>query len=766
MECFIIKKGMEQKAELEDILPLLEDLQIQNIFWEANHSYVHLPFSLAYMAIEVKELIYRNILIRIRKRLEKEVSETESKYDRDNSCLQEDRANLLFFIGDYVKKHSYELPKYIVWKEPEQNEKTQMEEVPNLIEELKQKIEEACNTGCLKISYYYTHNMTNEEIRKAFSAFLDRKNELQRIKKIEIEGRGLPGATLLFETGTLEELKIETSYREFIGSWPSFLDECYSLKSIELGLWDGTGEFPPWIRNAVSLQRLYIWGTNLTAIPDWIDDLQSIIELSINYNNGNLKTLPNSLGNLKNLAKLHIRNSGIKKLPDSISNLASLRELSLESNKNLISLPDSLANLGNIEKFYLSNSTIESLPDWIGNLKSLSQLCLVENKRLTRLPESISKLKNLNKLDLSGLSIERLPDWIGDLNNLAELSLKDNKNLKFLPDSIGKLINLVKLDLFGTPIENIPETIANCASLEFLDIRRTNINLVPNFISKINTIRQSIELIPKEHSISYRSFCNCYYRLVETIIQSAINSRQEGLLSLENYIENLANDFFYRGMRLVVDGTDYNIIRHILLLEIEREHDYYKKKLLEIAMEGALCIQAGDNVRWIILKLSPMVDIKDNPLDAACAKYLAGDYEAFDNIDLKAVIQPEEEREERRFIRRVMTLSEVSRKEGILALEKHLDYEGIKARDVFEYGLPLVIDGWDFEQIDKILSMLITHETNTVSKNLALAKKDAVRMIYEYDNPRVIIETLFNYFEESVYRGLMEEESIYGMFHY
>jgi flagellar motor component MotA len=196
-----------------------------------------------------------------------------------------------------------------------------------------------------------------------------------------------------------------------------------------------------------------------------------------------------------------------------------------------------------------------------------------------------------------------------------------------------------------------------------VDIRETNINSVPNFISSIKTLKQSIRIIPKDNYITYRCFCNCYYKLFEIIIRLNKKARREGLLALEDDLEYFSDDFFRQGMRLVVDGTDSKVIKHLMTLEIERDHDYYKKKLMEIAMEGILSICDGDSTHIITLKLASMVDLKNNLLDAACTKYLAGESEPFDNINLKAAVQPEEECEERRFLRRVYFLREITRKE-------------------------------------------------------------------------------------------------------
>jgi flagellar motor component MotA len=613
MECYLIREGVEQKAELEDILPLLKDREIQNIFRYVDTSNISLseafehkfkislPQALAHTSGEIKALVFRNMSKRISGWLEKMVEEAESTSKEDNIF---EREKLISYIGDFCKHGWLKFPKDIVWKKEgkpmEQSNSLEefiTEQQRKAPERLKEKIDDAYNTGCLNID-------TSE----------------------------LPAAAPLFETGLIKELEI---YGKFDGSWPSFLEKCHALKSLTLHVSELT-EFPLWIHSAVSLQRLSIEHI-FALIPDWIGDMQSLTEISISF--GDLETIPDSIGNLKNLTELHL-------------------------------------------------------------------------------------------------------NYIG---------------LKNIPDSIGNLENLVKLDLSCSQIENLPDTIVNCTSLEYIDIRCTKIISPPETISSVKTVRQSIELLPKEHSISYRTFCNCYYRLAEVIIRLTKKSRGEGLLSLEDDYKDYSYDFFGRGLRLVIDGTDEEILRNILTLRIEREHDYYRKKLMEITMEGILCIQSSENLSITVFILAALVNIKNNPLDAACKKYFAGDNKAFDNIDLNAAIEPEKEREEIRFLRRAFALSKKSREEGIFSLEKCLDHDGIAARDVFEYGLPFVIDGLAYEEIDKILSALVNHETDPVRKNLSLTKKEAVLMIRAGYRTGFLMERLIAYFDDSIAQNLREE---------
>jgi Leucine-rich repeat (LRR) protein len=771
MECFIIENGMERKAGLEDILPLFDDNLIQRFLSNA-YKTVNLTYVLAYMPDEVKNMVYRNLSIRIHGKIKEAIKHIETTYKEKPHYLEAARAKLISFIGENINT-LYGSPAQLVWKEIKPKVKTQAD----IIKELIKDIESACVSKNLYfyLRTYTTYKITKEDVHSAFDAFLDRKNDLKKIHRLSIAAELLPAAVLLFENGRIDTLSIDG---ELTGTWPEFMVNCENLRSLTLEV-DGLSEFPSWIRNAVSLRELLIsWTPDIPYIPDWIGELQSLAEISI-YNK-EFSSLPDSFGNLKNLAKLNISCTTIEKLPDSIGNLCSLNELILDGNEKLTALPDSIGNLTNLTKLTVNYSAIEKLPGSIGNLCSLKELILNNNEKLTSLPDTIGNLKKLEKFGLCNSSIKKLPDTIGNLQNLSELSLTGNKIKKIpgsignleklvnlyldhnkelisLPKSIGKLKKLAMLDLHNTLIEELPDTLANCSSLECVNVCDTSFTSLPNFISSIKTLKQSIKLLPEKRGISYISFCNYYYTLAETVFRYSEKARREGLLALEDELEDLSGDFFKTGIRLVVDGIDDKVIRELFTLKIEREHDYYLKKLKETAMEGILSIQSGDELPQIGIKLASMVDIKNNALETACAKYLAGNFLAFDNIDFHSALQVEEEREEVRFIRRAIEISEMARREGWLEVEKHLDNDGISAKDVFEYGLPMAVDNWEYEEIDKELTLLIVRETDPVRKNLAMAKKHALKMIYEGYNTRILFMILAAYFDDDFMKEYMSE---------
>jgi chemotaxis protein MotA len=68
--------------------------------------------------------------------------------------------------------------------------------------------------------------------------------------------------------------------------------------------------------------------------------------------------------------------------------------------------------------------------------------------------------------------------------------------------------------------------------------------------------------------------------LLEMFITFSEKSRREGILSLENDIEDLSaiDPLMYKGMKLIIDGTDPEVVKHtisndIYLYELKRRHE-------------------------------------------------------------------------------------------------------------------------------------------------------------------------------------------------
>lgn len=65
-------------------------------------------------------------------------------------------------------------------------------------------------------------------------------------------------------------------------------------------------------------------------------------------------------------------------------------------------------------------------------------------------------------------------------------------------------------------------------------------------------------------------------RIIEELVRFSDKARKEGLLALEDDLETVEDEFMRKGIRLVVDGTDPEIIKNILyndLGQVQDRHD-------------------------------------------------------------------------------------------------------------------------------------------------------------------------------------------------
>jgi len=80
---------------------------------------------------------------------------------------------------------------------------------------------------------------------------------------------------------------------------------------------------------------------------------------------------------------------------------------------------------------------------------------------------------------------------------------------------------------------------------------------------------------------------------------------------------------------------------------------------------------------------------------------------------------------------RSLVFSIISRSLGLVSLGNGLDKKKCNQRDIFEYGMLLVLDGRVPEIIDKILTNIINLETDNEKRILKNIQKDAVLSIQQ-----------------------------------
>ena len=110
-------------------------------------------------------------------------------------------------------------------------------------------------------------------------------------------------------------------------------------------------------------------------------------------------------------------------------------------------------------------------------------------------------------------------------------------------------------------------------------------------------------------------FVDRYVTMLENILNCAEKARREGLLALEEGLDQEKADkreIFEYGLGFVIDGTDSVLIEKILSNIIAQEKDEQLRILKTIQKEAVLGIQEGLNPRILIHLLTSYADIPLN----------------------------------------------------------------------------------------------------------------------------------------------------------
>jgi chemotaxis protein MotA len=92
------------------------------------------------------------------------------------------------------------------------------------------------------------------------------------------------------------------------------------------------------------------------------------------------------------------------------------------------------------------------------------------------------------------------------------------------------------------------------------------------------------------------TFSNPIYNqqgIIQKMVAFSEKARREGLLALEDELEDLDDEFMKKGLRLVVDGTDAEVIRNLMELELNQMNGRHASKINIVNMWGVLAPGLG-----------------------------------------------------------------------------------------------------------------------------------------------------------------------------
>ncbi|NXF88688.1 LRCH3 protein, partial [Eubucco bourcierii] len=164
-------------------------------------------------------------------------------------------------------------------------------------------------------------------------------------------------------------------------------------------------ELPAEACHFVSLESLNLYQNCIRYIPEAVLNLQSLTFLNIRF----FFSFPKSRNQLSTLP-VHLCSLPLKVL--------------IASNNKLVSIPEEIGQLRQLTELDVSCNEIQTIPPQIGNLESLRDLNVRRNN-LVRLPEELAELP-LIRLDFSCNKITTIPVCYRNLRHLQTIMLENN----------------------------------------------------------------------------------------------------------------------------------------------------------------------------------------------------------------------------------------------------------------------------------------------------------------------------------------------------
>lgn len=131
----------------------------------------------------------------------------------------------------------------------------------------------------------------------------------------------------------------------------------------------------------------------------------------------------------------------------------------------------------------------------------------------------------------------------------------------------------------------------------YVDLAAFLISVVSPFGAAIVSVPfEYVRNLPNIFRVLFSTEDTDYAELIETLVTFAEKSRREGLLSLENDVQDIKEPFLKKAIQLIVDGTDPEMVKHIMFTEMEQmelRHLFNKKFFDEWGYYGPALGMAG-----------------------------------------------------------------------------------------------------------------------------------------------------------------------------
>jgi len=144
------------------------------------------------------------------------------------------------------------------------------------------------------------------------------------------------------------------------------------------------------------------------------------------------------------------------------------------------------------------------------------------------------------------------------------------------------------------------------------------IDVVSIFVVLLGTVGATVICFPlarmlKFHTVVLKAFFTDSTDIVEIIldlVKYAELARREGILSLENMVDEMKDPFIVRGIKMAVDGTDPELIKEVMETELESLMDRHAegKQILDAVAKFAPAYGMIGTLLGLIFMLQSMTD--------------------------------------------------------------------------------------------------------------------------------------------------------------
>jgi Leucine-rich repeat (LRR) protein len=295
-----------------------------------------------------------------------------------------------------------------------------------------------------QLEYLNLRNNSLTEIPEYFAGFKNLKSLNLQFNKI----KQLPA--FLFDLDKLEYLNIATCGLTEI---PAAIGKLTNLKTLVISK-NKLEKLPDEIKDLKKLEVLAFEGCDQLDLEQLFELMAELPAMqSLDLSKHELKSLPKSIGKMRQVRKINLRENKLETLPASFADLQ-LEELHLDNNPwKMEQLFPVLARVPVFKNMYsgtfpemLQNKPVD-LPASIGQFQHLEDMHL-SSGNLKSIPASIGQLENLKSWTICCRNLEALPATIGQMAGLESLTIYDCHNLTAVPDSLYDLPNLKRLGFY------------------------------------------------------------------------------------------------------------------------------------------------------------------------------------------------------------------------------------------------------------------------------------------------------------------------------